>query len=258
MTVVISANVTVDGKAVTNFGGGIATVTIPFAPAAGTDCEVYYVSPAGGTERMLSFVEDGKLSFLTSHFSDYVVAAKGTATPVSATQFVDVPASAYYADAVKWAVEKGITNGTDDTHFSPDAGCTRAQAVTFLYRAAGSPDVSVSDSFSDVPANQYYAKAVAWAVANGITNGTGDKTFSPDATCTRAQIVTFLMRYEKAAAASASKFADVSADAYYAGAVGWAVANGITNGTGDNTFSPNATCTRAQIVTFLYRDFVKA
>ena len=169
--------------------------------------------------------------------------------------FVDVPASSYYEDAVDWAVENGITQGTDDTHFSPDGICTRAQAVTFLWRAAGSPEPETrAMPFTDVPAGSYYYDAVLWAVENGITKGTSDTTFSPNMTCSRAQIVAFLWRSEKSpAAGTANPFADVKSTAYYAGAVLWAVREDITKGTTNTTFSPNADCTRAQIVTFLWR-----
>ena len=173
--------------------------------------------------------------------------------------FVDVPAGSYYEDAVDWAVENGITQGTDDTHFSPDGICTRAQAVTFLWRAAGSPKPETRTMpFTDVNAGSYYYDAVLWAVENGITEGTSDTTFSPNATCTRAQIVAFLWRSEKSpAAGTANPFADVKSTVYYADAVAWAVANGVTNGTTSSTFSPDNGCTRAQIVTFLYRAFNK-
>ena len=169
--------------------------------------------------------------------------------------FVDVPAGSYYEDAVDWAVENGITQGTDDTHFSPDGICTRAQAVTFLWRTAGSPEPETRTMpFTDVPAGSYYYDAVLWAVEKGITNGTSDTTFSPNATCSRAQIVAFLWRSEKSpAAGTANPFADVKSTAYYADAVLWAVKENITRGTTNTTFSPNADCTRAQIVTFLWR-----
>ena len=169
--------------------------------------------------------------------------------------FVDVATGSYYDDAVDWAVENGITQGTDDTHFSPDGICTRAQAVTFLWRTAGSPKPETrAMPFTDVPVGSYYYDAVLWAVENGITKGTSDMTFSPDATCSRAQIVTFLWRYEKSpAAGTANPFADVKSTAYYADAVLWAVREDITKGTTNTTFSPDADCTRAQIVTFLYR-----
>ena len=169
--------------------------------------------------------------------------------------FVDVATGSYYEDAVDWAVENGITKGTDDTHFSPDGICTRAQAVTFLWRAAGSPKPETrAMPFTDVPVGSYYYDAVLWAVENGITKGTSDTTFSPNTTCTRAQIVAFLWRSEKSpAAGTANPFADVKSTAYYADAVLWAVKENITKGTTSTTFSPNADCTRAQIVTFLWR-----
>ena len=169
--------------------------------------------------------------------------------------FVDVATGSYYEDAVDWAVENGITKGTDDTHFSPDGICTRAQAVTFLWRAAGSPKPETRTMpFTDVPVGSYYYDAVLWAVENGITKGTSDTTFSPNMTCTRAQIVAFLWRSEKSpAAGTANPFADVKSTAYYAVAVLWAVKENITKGTTNTTFSPNADCTRAQIVTFLWR-----
>ena len=169
--------------------------------------------------------------------------------------FVDVATGSYYEDAVEWAVENGITKGTDDTHFSPDGICTRAQAVTFLWRTAGSPKPEIRTMpFTDVPVGSYYYDAVLWAVGNGITKGTSDTTFSPNMTCTRAQIVAFLWRSEKSpAAGTANPFADVKSTAYYADAVLWAVKENITKGTTSTTFSPNADCTRAQIVTFLWR-----
>ena len=169
--------------------------------------------------------------------------------------FVDVATGSYYEDAVDWAVENGITKGTDDTHFSPDGICTRAQAVTFLWRAAGSPKPETRTMpFTDVPAGSYYYDAVLWAVENDITKGTSDTTFSPNMTCTRAQIVAFLWRSEKSpAAGTANPFADVKSTAYYADAVLWAVKENITKGTTNTTFSPDADCTRAQIVTFLWR-----
>ena len=169
--------------------------------------------------------------------------------------FVDVATGSYYENAVDWAVGNGITQGTDATHFSPDGICTRAQAVTFLWRAAGSPKPETRTMpFADVPAGSYYYDAVLWAVENGITEGTSDTTFSPNMTCTRAQIVAFLWRSEKSpAAGTANPFADVKSTAYYADAVLWAVKENITRGTTNTTFSPDADCTRSQIVTFLWR-----
>ena len=169
--------------------------------------------------------------------------------------FVDVATGSYYEDAVDWAVGNGITQGTDDTHFSPDGICTRAQAVAFLWRAAGSPKPETRTMpFTDVPAGSYYYDTVLWAVENDITKGTSDTTFSPNMTCTRAQIVAFLWRSEKSpAAGTANPFADVKSAAYYADAVLWAAKKDITKGTTNTTFSPDADCTRAQIVTFLWR-----
>lgn len=167
--------------------------------------------------------------------------------------FNDVPATAYYADAVAWAVANGITTGTDENTFSPNAPCTRAQVVTFLWRAMGSPEPRSAGTFTDVNASSYYAKAVRWALENGITSGTSATTFDPNAVCTRAQVVTFLMRALDGRSYGSAGFADVAASSYYADAVAWAVANGITDGTGATTFSPDTQCNRAQIVTFLYR-----
>ncbi len=176
-------------------------------------------------------------------------------TPTEPTSsFQDVSKDAYYADAVAWAVKKGITNGISQTQFGPDQGCTRAQIVTFLWRSAGSPEPKTLTSFADVPADAYYAKAVAWAVEQGITKGTSETAFSPLATCTRAQSVTFLHRADGSPAAEKENgFSDVAQDSYYADAVNWAADEGITSGTSESTFSPALTCTRAQIVTFLYR-----
>ena len=176
---------------------------------------------------------------------------------VSELPFTDVAVTDYYYDAVLWAAENGITGGVDDTHFAPNAPCTRAQIVTFLWRAAGSPAPKSSDMpFEDVAAGSYYHDAVLWAVEQGITVGTSATTFSPDDTCTRAHIVTFLWRAQQSpAAGSANPFLDVASDAYYTDAVLWAVKNGITVGTNaaGTTFSPDDDCTRAQIVTFLFR-----
>ena len=183
-----------------------------------------------------------------------VVFMKASGNPQTGV-FVDVPEGSYYEEAVNWAVEKGITTGTDAAHFSPDGICTRAQAVTFLWRAAGSPAAkSAVMPFADVKAGSYYYDAVLWAVENGITKGTSDTMFSPDATCSRAQIVTFLWRSQKSpAAGTANPFTDVKASAYYADAVLWAVKEDVTKGTTNTTFSPDANCTRAQIVTFIWR-----
>ena len=174
-------------------------------------------------------------------------------TPEETVKFSDVSTSAYYYDAVKWAVENGVTDGVSATLFAPYEPCTRGQIVTFLWRAAGSPEPKTASSFADVPASAYYAKAVAWAVENGITNGMTETAFAPDATCTRGQSVTFLYRALKGTASGSTSFTDVPANAFYADAVNWAVASDVTNGTSATTFSPNTDCTRAEIVTFLYR-----
>ena len=169
--------------------------------------------------------------------------------------FTDVKAGAYYEDAVKWAVDKAVTSGKTVTTFAPNESCTRAQAVTFLWRAAGSPEPTASEmTFTDVKAGSYYYKAVLWAVENKLTSGMSDTLFAPDATCSRSQIVTFLYRMQNSPESKAENpFTDVKADAYYANAVLWAVENGVTTGASATTFDPAGDCTRGQIVTFLYR-----
>ena len=175
--------------------------------------------------------------------------------PANSIRFTDVSKTDYFYDAVLWAVENGITTGTSRTRFSPYATCTRAQAVTFLWRSSGSPAPKNSRMpFTDVSPSAYYYDAVLWALEEGITTGTSSTTFRPDATCSRAQIVAFLWRSEKSlAVGTANPFADVKSTAYYADAVLWAVKENITKGTTSTTFSPDADCTRAQIVTFLWR-----
>ena len=214
---------------------------VPSGADAGNNYEITYVN--------------GTLTVSRRHSSPSSTTPEPEPTPDNSTSFVDVPANAYFADAVKWAVDKGITNGLSDTMFAPYASCTRAQIVTFLWRAAGSPEPKAMSSFTDVPASAYYAKAVAWAVENGITNGMTETTFAPNATCTRGQSVTFLYRALKGTASGSANFTDVKPDAFYADAINWAVANNVTNGTSNTTFSPNADCTRAEIVTFLYRAY---
>ena len=229
------------------------TVTLTVDPDAGYTLETLTVTDKDGKEVKLT-EKNGKYTF-TMPASKVTVKATFMEDNSMLNFFVDVPTDAYYYDAVLWAAENGITGGVDATHFAPYASCTRAQAVTFLWRAAGCPAPKSSvNPFTDVAEGSYYYDAVLWAVENGITNGTSDTTFSPNATCTRAQIVTFLWRAENMpVAGTANPFTDVAADAYYAGAVLWAAENGITGGTTATTFSPNANCTRAQIVTFLYR-----
>ena len=229
------------------------TVTITTKPNEGYELGDLTVKDANGNALPLTDKGDGKYTF-TMPGSKVVVEASFVKTAVS-TGFADVPADAYFADAVKWAVDKGVTNGLSDTMFGPYESCTRAQIVTFLWRAAGSPEPKTVSSFTDVPASAYYAKAVAWAVENGITNGMTETTFAPDATCTRGQSVTFLYRALKGTASGSTNFTDVKSDAFYTDAINWAVANNVTNGTSNTTFSPNADCTRAEIVTFLYRAY---
>lgn len=179
----------------------------------------------------------------------------GSEVPEEQTNpFSDVNPNSYYYDAVLWAVENGVTNGTGANTFSPDIAVSRAQMVTFLWRANGSPEATGANPFTDVDEDDYYYDAVLWAVGNGVTIGTSAETFSPDAVVTRAQAVTFQWRAAGSPVVSGSSFDDVAADAYYVNAVTWAVANGITNGTGGNNFSPDAAVSRAQAVTFLYRE----
>lgn len=173
--------------------------------------------------------------------------------------FTDVPSTAFYYDAVQWAVANDITTGVGNNKFDPNGSCTRGQVVTFLWRAAGKPTVSANVSFTDVKPGAFYYEAVKWAVANGITTGVGNNKFDPDAACTRGQVVTFLHRAAKSPAASAvSSFSDVPSTAFYYNAVNWAVGKGVTKGTGNGRFSPDDTCTRGQVVTFLYRAFSEA
>ena len=228
------------------------TVTITTKPSEGYELGSIEVLDKNGDSLKLKDLGNGKYSFV---MPDGKVSVEAEFVKTAATSFADVPANAYFADAVKWAVDKGITNGLSDTMFGPYASCTRAQIVTFLWRAAGSPEPKTASSFTDVPVSAYYAKAVAWAVENGITNGMTETTFAPNATCTRGQSVTFLYRALKGTASGSTNFTDVKSDAFYADAISWAVANNVTNGTSNTTFSPNADCTRAEIVTFLYRAY---
>ena len=229
-----------------------ANVTVTVKPNEDYELGSLAVKDASGDLLPLADLGDGKYSFV---MPDGKVSVEAEFVKTAPTSFADVPANAYFADAVKWAVDKGITNGLPDTMFGPYASCTRAQIVTFLWRAAGSPEPKATSSFTDVPASAYYAKAVEWAVENGITNGMTETTFAPDATCTRGQSVTFLHRALKGTASGSANFTDVKSDAFYADAINWAVANNVTNGTSNTTFSPNADCTRAEIVTFLYRAY---
>ena len=230
------------------------TVTITVKPDDGFKLDDLTVTDKNGNELKLTDKGNGKYTFKMPAGK---VAVSATFAPekTAADYFADVPANSYYADAVLWAAKNGITGGIGNGLFGPNQPCTRAQIVTFLWRAAGSPEPKSMSSFSDVSADSYYAKAVAWAVENGITTGTGDGKFSPDATCTRAQSVTFLFRAIGKLVDSKAEFSDVLTDSYYANAVAWAVENGVTNGIGDGLFGPDNSCTRAQIVTFLFRAY---
>ena len=228
------------------------SVTITAAPNKGYELSGIKVIDQNGREVKLTDKGSGKYTF-TMPVGKVTIKADFTAQTVDSV-FADVSADAYYYEAVKWAADKGITGGIGDSLFAPNQSCTRAQIVTFLWRAAGSPEPKQLSTFGDVPADAYYAKAVAWAVENGITDGTSDTTFAPGTICTRAQGVTFLSRAAGSPAVSGSAaFTDVPADAYYADAAVWAEQKGITDGIGNGLFGPHNNCTRAQIVTFLYR-----
>ena len=231
-----------------------STVTITAKPDSGYQLDDLTVTDKNGKELKLTDKGNGKYTF-TMPASKVEVNATFV-KEVEISPFSDVSTSAYYYEAVKWAQEKGITGGIGNGLFGPNQPCTRAQIVTFLWRAAGSPEPKSMSSFSDVSADSYYAKAVAWAVESGITTGTGDGKFSPDATCTREQAVAFLYRASGSPAISGgSAFSDVAANAYYADAVAWAEKSDVTGGIGGGLFGSGNTCTRAQIVTFLYRAY---
>jgi len=231
-----------------------STVTVTVTPDKGYALETLAITDKNGNALDLTDQGGGQYTF-TMPSGPVTVAATFMDDNTMLNFFVDVPAGAYYYDAVLWAAEGGIVTGTDAVHFSPDASCTRAQAVTFLWRAAGSPEPTASEmTFTDVKADSYYYKAVLWAVENKITSGMSDTLFAPDATCSRSQIVTFLYRMQNSPESKAENpFTDVKADAYYANAVLWAVENGVTTGASATTFDPAGDCTRGQIVTFLYR-----
>ena len=231
-----------------------ANVTVTVKPNEGYVLETLTVTDKNGDELKLTDKGNGKYTF-TMPGSKVEVKATFMEDNSVLNFFYDVPNDAFFYEAVKWAVKSGVTNRLSDTMFGPYESCTRAQIVTFLWRAAGSPEPKTASSFSDVPASAYYAKAVEWAIENGITNGMTETTFAPNATCTRGQSVTFLHRALKGTASGSTNFTDVKSDTFYADAINWAVANNVTNGTSNTTFSPNADCTRAEIVTFLYRAY---
>lgn len=226
-------------------------VTVTVKPDAGYELDSLKVFDKNGKELELTDKGDGRFTFIMPAGKVEVKAAFTEEAKIS--PFRDVPTDAYYYEAVKWAQKKGITGGIGDGLFGPNQPCTRAQIVTFLWRAAGSPVVNYAMDLADVSSDAYYAEAVRWALSQGITTGTADGKFSPNAPCIRAQSMTFLFRASKASADGAPAFSDVAADAYYAEAVKWATDNGITTGTTSSTFSPGSGCTRAQIVTFLWR-----
>lgn len=232
-----------------------STVTITVTPAEGYEVGSVTAKDAKGNTIAVTDKGNGKYTFIMPG-SKVSIGTAFTKTPET-SPFDDVSVDAYYFDAVKWAADKGITGGVSDNLFAPDDGCTRAHIVTFLWRAAGSPEPKSMTSFTDVTASAYYAKAVAWAVENGVTNGTTATTFDPDAVCTRAQAVAFLARALNSKGGSSAAFTDVPADSYYADAVAWAVVNRVTNGVSSDRFAPDNSCTRAQITAFLYRAYVK-
>ena len=231
-----------------------STVTITVKPDKGYELDTLKVLDSKNQTIKLT-EKDGKLTFTMPASKVTVKGSFKAEAPVVEHPFTDIPEGSYYEDAVIWAVDKGVTGGTSATTFTPDGICTRAQAVTFLWRAAGSPEPKTSTMpFTDVKAGSYYYDAVLWAVEQGITAGTSATTFAPDLNCSRAQIVTFLYRAAGSPAISGNPaFSDVASDAYYAKAVKWAEANGITSGIGGGLFGSDNDCTRAQIVTFIYR-----
>ena len=233
------------------------TVTVTVKPDSGYVLETLTVTDKNGNELTLKDKGNGKYTF-TMPAGKVEVKATFMEDNSMLNFFYDVPNNAYFYEAVKWAVKNGITTGVGNGLFAPEQPCTRAQIVTFLWRAAGSPEPKgAASGMTDVVSGSYYEKAVAWAIENGITTGTTASTFSPDATCTRAQAVTFLARALNAKAASAAEFSDVPTDSYFADAVAWAAANGVTEGIGGGLFGSDNDCTRGQIVTFLYRAYNK-
>ena len=233
------------------------TVTVTVKPDSGYVLETLTVTDKNGNELTLKDKGNGKYTF-TMPAGKVEVKATFMEDNSMLNFFYDVPNNAYFYEAVKWAVKNGITTGVGNGLFAPEQPCTRAQIVTFLWRAAGSPEPKgAASGMTDVVSGSYYEKAVAWAIENGITTGTTTSTFSPDVTCTRAQAVTFLARALKAKAASAAEFSDVPTDSYFADAVAWAAANGVTEGIGGGLFGSDNDCTRGQIVTFLYRAYNK-
>ncbi|WP_209341349.1 S-layer homology domain-containing protein [Flavonifractor sp. AGMB03687] len=252
VAVVVDVDIVVGTVKQSAFNGGRLTISIPYIPEKGEDTStlaVWYIRDNGSIENKGGSYDakSGCFVFETDHLSRYLLVHTE-----QVMGFTDVPANSWYAGAVAWAVEQGITSGTSDTTFSPNVSCTRAQMVTFLWRASGTPEIGTTSPFSDVSADAYYYDAVLWAIEQGITGGTGDGKFSPDAPCTRAQMATFLWRANGSPEVTGTTpFSDVSAGTYYCNAVLWAYEQNITNGTGGGKFSPDAPCTRAQMVQML-------
>ena len=230
-------------------------VTVTLTPDEGYELESLTVTDSRGNELTLTDKGDGRYTF-TMPARRVEIKASFVET-VEVSPFADVAIDAYYYEAVKWAQENGITSGIGNGLFGPNQPCTRGQIVTFLWRAAGSPVVNYAMDLSDVAEDAYYGEAVRWALSEGITTGAGESSFSPDATCTRAQAVTFLARALNANASGKAEFGDVPTDSYFAEAVAWAAANGVTEGVGGGLFGSDNSCTRGQIVTFLYRAYNK-
>ena len=230
-------------------------VTVTLTPDEGFELESLTVTDSRGDAITLTDKGDGRYTF-TMPARRVEIKASFVET-VEVSPFADVAIDAYCYEAVRWAISKDITDGVGDSLFAPSQPCTRAQIVTFLWRAAGSPVVNYAMELSDVAEDVYYAEAVRWALSEGITTGAGESSFSPDATCTRAQAVTFLARALNANASGKAEFGDVPTDSYFAEAVAWAAANGVTEGVGGGLFGSDNSCTRGQIVTFLYRAYNK-
>lgn len=229
------------------------TVTITVTPDDGYVLDELTVTDKDGDSVKLTW-KDNKYTFTMPGSEVEITATFVKSTEEQGNPFADVSTSDYYYDAVLWAVENGVTSGTSAITFGPNVTVSRAQMMTFLWRVHGSPKATGTNPFTDVSTSDYYYDAVLWAVANGVTSGTSATTFSPDMNVTRAQAVTFQWRAAGSPVVSGSSFSDVATDAYYVNAVSWAVANGITSGTGGNAFSPDAVVSRAQAVTFLYRE----
>ena len=252
---VIDISLTSNGEKISDFDGGCVTIDIPFKWSRNGFLRAYFVDESGQKTPVDITYANGMASLTLTHFSTYVIEVS------EQIPFTDVPQGEYYYDAVTWALKNNITRGTTTTTFAPDAITTRGQMVTLLWRAAGSPEpTSTSVPFTDIAPTAFYYKAALWAAENDIVKGVSSTAFSPNTAITRGQCVTFLARYEGVhdnAIAYKHSFNDVTSTDYFNSAVAWAETNGITTGTTKTTFAPNDTCTRGQIVTFLYRAFAK-